>query len=262
MANSQETSPIYIQTPIDELTHPDSQSVIDVVSTVHVGSPMYFYSLRNYLEQRAAEGFVIGAEAIRESSPDSVSEASIRDRLKYRLYMTGVRYSIRGIVRVEDSDSFTHQYELDEMLADDPLIPERVNTDVTELDVARNTRYVDLVRGIYSANSLYRKLEHAFKKGPADYDQAIYNEISRQFDARKTELQDRPKRSDRAMVHDRNQAVLEHIDKLLSKDAAAKIALVWGYGHRRGLVDGIEQRGYKLTRVASLTVAFRPHPHP
>lgn len=258
MVNALAIHPISVQTPIEEFTNPSSGSVIDVISTVHVGSPFYYDRLRDHLRLRAEEGFVVGEESIRETSEAEIAEAKARDKNKHKLLIIGANYAMQALISVENSPSFTSQYEFDARLAVDPLITERINMDVTDLDIARSSRYSDLARMVFSAYSLSKKLERAFEKGPEAYDQAIYDAIAKDFEASKVKQQAKPKRKDNGMLHNRNRAVLEHVDGVVTEDPEAKIALVWGYGHRRGLVDGIQQRGYRRTWVSSETVTLNP----
>jgi len=260
MVDTPEIHNLAVSTPIEEFTKHDSGSVIDIASTLHVGSPFYFDRLHAYASQRASEGFVIFEEAIGEASEEEQRQANVRERLKYKLLMTGASYAMRAIIGVEDSDHFTHQGRLVNSM-DDGLEPSQcINVDVTEMDIARAASFYGLLRGIHSSRKFFKKLERAYEEGPVAYDNAIYKALVEEFRSSKAKQEARPKKKDQAMVYNRNQVVLEHIDTLLAQDPAARIALLWGYGHRRGLTNGLQERGYRCTRVASLTVAFNPSP--
>jgi pheromone shutdown protein TraB len=145
-------------------------------------------------------------------------------------------------------------------LGGEPECPRIVNVDVTELDIARASSVYGLAQRIRSSRALFRKLETARKGGSLAYDEAIYREIADQFRESEAKQKTKPKAADRAVVDERNEIVLGHIDRMREQDEAAKAAVVWGYGHRRGLADGLEARGFRCTRMTSLTVAFNPSP--
>ncbi|MGZ6005465.1 MAG: hypothetical protein ACXWLH_04935 [Candidatus Saccharimonadales bacterium] len=249
---------VSVYTPIEEFVHPDSGSVVEVVSTIHVGSPLYYYDLQRHLQLRAEEGFLIGQEAIKAPTIAELRQATAAELDKYELFKTVAKYSGKAALGVERSDSFTYQYELYTRLEEDPLIPNIINTDVSMIEIARNARYIDLTQSVLSAYGFWWKMERAFKKGPEAYDQAIYDVIVKNIKEDKAKQMDPPNKGDKLMVHDRNEAVLGGVDTLLDEDPATKIALVWGFGHRHGLVEGIEQRGYRPKRISFVTVAMNP----
>lgn len=260
MANHSETYPLSIKTPIEEYTHGPSGSVVDLVSTCHVGSPVYFGRLVHHLETRASEGFVVLEEGIRETSSDELDQASIAAKLKHRLMLVGVEYAGRAVDGVENSARFTNQSDYMEDLGNQAEFLTTVNVDVTELDVARASSIYGLAQRVRSSRALSRRLEKARIGGPLAYEVAIYNEIADQFRESEAKQKVKSQKADLAVVDERNEAVLKHIDKLCEQNEVAKAAVLWGYGHRRGLADGLESRDFRCTKVTSIVVAYNPSP--
>ena len=261
MAYSPEAYPLSVNTPIDEYTHRPSGSVVDLVSTLHVGSPSYFGMIADHLATRVSEGFIVYKEGIREPLPDELDQANTSTKLRHRLVLACSEYAGRAIVGVEDSLSFTNQLVLEEELRSEPECTKIVNVDVSELDIARASSIYGLAQRVRSSRAFFRRLEIARQGGPLAYDEAIYKEIVDQFRESEASQRANPKKVNQAVVDERNEVVLEHLDELCKQNESAKAAVVWGYGHRKGLAVGLEARGFRHTKTKSLMVGFNPSPH-
>lgn len=259
MTKTSEPCPILVRTPIEEFSHRSSGSVVDLVSTIHVGSPSYFSQLGSHLARRVEEGFVILGEGIRAPSEEELLEVNLRDDLKNRLRVMASGYGALAFDRVySDSVHFTDQgellYGLDTGLGGQAL----VNADINQLDIARASSVFGLVQGLCYSYSFFRRLEAARREGLVAYDEAIYREIVKGFREGEKKTGPKIRSMDRAVLGERNRVVLGHLDGLLKQDEAAKAAIPWGYGHRDGLAEGLGERGYRCTRESYVTVAVAP----
>jgi hypothetical protein len=259
MINYMDTMGLSVQTPIDTFEHPGSGSIIDVVSTMHVGSVGYYNKLHDHLSQRLREGFFVVTEGIRESTSDEVAQLGPLGRLKHRAM---ARPSLNGVGLLEliyEESRFDVQHGLEDLLAEGAPEGKMINADMSMAEVAQHENVFALFAGSLDRYVRLEKFRRQHRKDPGNFDRVVYEAVREQTKEAEARQPSQGKRLRRSVTVDRrNQGVIDAVDNLLEADPASCVALVWGYGHRPGLVAAIQDRGYKNTGHKFLTVAFKP----
>jgi hypothetical protein len=239
-----------VSTPIDTFVHKETDSVIDLVSTVHVGLPNYYRKLGNYILARQDEGFVVHYEGITEAADDAPPKFAPIHHLKFRLQKGYLNHVIDGYVLVESHSEYTLQ---DNDMLFLPITSE--NNDMTDIEYAGKLGILTHLKAYYDARKLSRKLGKAADEGTEVINECVFNVIKKNVDmSSKPKFQ--PKWDKKVTLDQRNEIALHAVDRTLEKDPASKLVLLWGIGHRAGLLAGLELRGYSHTEQRDFRVAF------
>lgn len=243
-------------TPIDTFEHPTTGSLIDIVSTVHVGHPSYYKKLGDYIMGRQDEGFRVHYEGI-ATSPDFVPSGFL-ENMKDRLHQARADASADTQVEVEWSSAYTMQ--------DDRIFYEAgsSNVDVTEADYIRGLGVGAHINLLYQSRRKRRSIQKAVqKKSPEGFEEYIFKMIRANVEPRKDDSERRRQLGDKVIIGVRNEVALSGVDEALEVDSATKLVLIWGIGHLAGLRAGLIRRGYEqsdrqeVEAAVSLTILER-----
>ncbi len=238
-----------VSTPIDSFEHPETGSVIDVISLVHIGLPAYYRKLGGYIMTRQDEGFIVHGEGITEEGASTVTSSPL-GYIRRRLMEAHLDQSAENYALVEVHSGYTLQ-------DNSKLFREKdsENHDVSVAYITRHVGFLGHLKSVINAKRLTHKLEKNARKGPDHVDEFVFKAIKKEV-AKATSPKKRHTPYSKVMLNARNQVALEGVDGALAGDPSAKLVLVWGIGHFTGLQSGLTERGYQHTNRQEVQAAF------
>lgn len=247
-----------VATPIDTFEHHQTESVVEVVSTIHVGRSSYYWQLGEHLKERMEGGYVLLLEGITEPDPEELSRLGPLDRLKLKLLGAQADRTAELFDVILDHSDYMTQAGLMAYL--DSEVPDfddkSKNVDMSIVEHASKSSIINLLRARHSQIRGHKKAGISRDQPTDQNNVAVYNEIARQLNGSVEESATKQKGSNKVVITERNDRVLSKIDEAISEDAAVKLSVVWGVGHLAGLASGIEARGYRNTHRRFVTAAF------
>lgn len=239
-----------VRTPIDTFENPTTGSLIDIVSTVHVGLPSYYRSLGRRIVSRQDEGYSVHYETI--SSSDDCTPTGLIEKMKFRLHDATSDASADSLIAVELSSTYTLQDD-DELFRTE----EATNYDITGAEYTRavglGLHAMRLVRSRARRSSLQKI---AKEKKTEDLDEHVFTLIRKDVAQHKNGSKRRREWGDSITIDRRNDIALQGVDNVLETDSESKLVVVWGLGHLAGLSAGLVSRGYEHTGRKEVEAAY------
>lgn len=238
-----------VTTPIDTFEHPETGSVIDIVSMFHVGEPSYYHKLGSYIMGRQDEGFGVHYESITDNDAPN-ADSGFLDGLKRKLFLAEADAQVDGMVILMLDSSYTTQSN-DDLFRDEGAR----NNDVTEEEIIANTSLFAQLAKFVHARKFRRELKRAARKGTESLDEHTFTKLKKLEDTVKSG-NERKSPGHHIIIDRRNEVALAGVDAELVENQDAKLVLVWGLGHLAGLSSGLIERGYTHADTQEVTVAF------
>jgi len=240
-----------VETPIDTFEHPETDSVIDIVSLVHVGQPSYYRELGEYIMGRQDEGFAVHYESVAVGGEEATEPRGALIRAKNWLLEEFYEAEADAFVTVELNSSYTIQ-------ANGVLFrPEgSYNYDVDDAFVTEHASLFKFILEFGKARVVRKRLASAAKQGSGAVDEYVFNKLKDGVSESVGPKAERHAKRDKVIVGARNEVALAGVDHALEADTDAKLVLVWGVGHLAGLSAGLVARSYTHSHRQGVQAAF------
>lgn len=232
-----ETPAWKIATPVDTFEHPDTGSVVDVVSMLHIGDSRYYKRVGEYVMARQSEGFVVQYEDI-SSVEHPEARSTPRQRAKAKLLDMVLDAQVDRNVLLMLHLGYEGQPNEGLFLKESSQ-----RHDISMAEVVESTSFALGVAKFVAARRNLRRAKRKFKKGPRELERHFFSIVKDETDKMVAGAQKR-KWGDGLIIDRRNQVALGGVDGALAQDPSTHICLIWGWGHLSGLSAGLVERGY------------------
>lgn len=253
-------TPESVATPIDIFAHPDSNSLIDVVSTVHVGEPEYYVELASHLGNRINNNFNVFLEGISVEPTPQDKPIPIR-WIESQILEAEIDSDLDLQLLFAKTGKFVTQSALASLLTNEendwPDFAINVDTDTNER--AKYLGFSHSFKVLYRKHVALKRLVAKQEKADDDGHQLMYDIIADHF---KKSGKRKSKSIKDPNIRERDKGVMEALDARLEDDQDAKIAILWGASHSVGIVRGLKERGYLRVNRKVVTVARNPKTKP
>lgn len=234
-------------TPINTFEHPETGSIIDIVSLIHIGEERYYRQLGAHIMNRQDEGFIVQYERISFNPDAPTVDPSMLTKLKDKIDDKKTDASAGIDLTLERTTNWVSQ--------DDAWLfrlEGAQNIDLDHSDIVPKEKLIPKLYQLLSFTLVYRKVARMAKKDPAELEQFIFKKLKKVADA---DNAGKRKRKSPLTIDARNEVALAGVDAALEADAAERIVLVWGLGHLAGLSAGLIDRGYEHIERQEVVVA-------
>jgi len=236
-----------LETPVRTYQHPDAQSRVDLIGTVHYAEPDYYRQIQDIIDEHTTSGAVTHCELVSAVSQADFDAAPRRVRRSLH-YLTSLEIGIdalakkAGLVSQQEalvlSASGGH-HDTDELTLGAKLNPYALGA---------------LVLMMKAGNALARIAPTEARR------QAVIDALYAGDSGSTSFLSNALNFNNMASVlSDRNETTLAAADVHFAEHPQTDLVLPWGVEHIPGLSAGFEQRGFEQTAEYSL-VAIHAQP--
>ncbi len=239
-----------VTTPIDTFERPETGSIIDIVSVIHVGQPSYYGILGKYIMGRQDEGFEVQYEQISYNS-DTPLKSGILTKIKDKIDDAKTDATVDIDLAVDRATGWIHQ-------RDDLLFrPEGARN--IDMDYSEVLTHENLMYKIYELISFkvgQRKVARLVRQDPQLLEEFLFGEMKKTVVRHETGQINSRRRNKKVTIGMRNERALEGVDESLDLNPSAKLVLIWGRGHLEGLQAGLTDRGYEHAERKEVEAIF------
>jgi hypothetical protein len=229
-----------IETPVRVYQHPETQSRVDLIGTVHYAEPGYYRQIQTILDERAASGAITHCEMV-SAVPQADFDAAPRRVRRSLHYLSSLQISIDTIAKKAGLVSQQEALVLNSS-------SERHDTDELTLGAKLNPYVLGALALMMKTGRALASIAPAEVKRQSIID-ALYaaDTDSRSFLSSALDV-----RSMTSVLDDRNETTLVAADVHFAEHPRIGLVLPWGAEHIPGLSAGFEQRGFEQTAEYSL----------
>lgn len=232
-----------ITTPINRFEHTETESLVDVVSVIHIGEPDYYSALGRYVMGRQDEGFIVHYEEV-SYDPEAALPKGFLMPIKNKIDNTITDIDVDTSLLVRGVTGLVFQN--DDMI----FRPEQAqNVDLDHTGQLGAHSLVSQLRILLAYKISQARFHRWAKQDPSIFEERLFKQIKKVSDQYDHEGVTPGRKRKPWDIDARNEAALHGLDEELTTDEHAKVVMLWGLGHLAGLRAGLETRGYQHTGI-------------